>query len=472
VSVDVVQGMSSGSADGVVLPAPARRSPARLLVLGLALALLTVAAFGAYTIAEIRHLRDEQTAISERNRKDSLQLLRIQNDLASLAFLMRDMAEGAEPYPMRGWQPAFDRLRSDLAEALALERGLAPAAREPAQQARLERSMETYWATVDRIFALARTGDEAAAAQTIRGTLTQLHRELATMVSRFLVVNNRIQEEAASANQAVFDRVGREILFLVVALLIIIAIAGGWIVVANRRAFEEVRQVTDQLRALSWRTLRLQEDLQRSISRELHDDFGQIVTAIGTLLGRARRQLPADAPLLGELDRVRAVSQEALDRIRTRSHWLHPGVLDDFGLEKALARCVEQFEQQTGIRTRFAATGPLDAIRDDYAIHVYRIVQEALGNVSRHSGSREASVRLICADDCLELEVEDRGTGMAVEATTNRSDRGMGLVSMRERAELMGGQLVLRRPPHGGLAVHVRVPAWMTRARMEQEATT
>ena len=457
------------SPDGVALPAPAQSSPARLLGVGLAVVLLTVAGVGVYTIGEIRRLRDEQTAISERNRKDSLQLLRIQNDLASLAFLMRDMAEGAEPYPMRGWQPAFERLRGDLDEALALERALAPAAREPAQQARLERTMAAYWTTVDRIFALARAEDEPAAAHLVRETLTRQHRELTGMVSQFLVVNNRIQEEGAQANRAIFDRVAREILLLVAVLLVSVAWAGWRIIAANRRAFEEVRHVTAQLRALSWRTLRLQEDLQRSVSRELHDDFGQILTAVGTLLGRARRQLPPEAPLLAELDGVRGIAQQALDRIRTRSQWLHPGVLDDFGLEKALARFLEQFERQTGIQTRFEAAGPLEAIRDDYAIHVYRIIQEAVGNIGRHSGSREASVRLTCNGDWLELEVEDHGGGLPPDVTALGSDRGMGLVSMRERAELMGGQLALRRPSQGGLTVQVRVPSWSRQSQPEPE---
>ena len=450
---------------GAVLPESAsqgaiRRSPVRLLVLGLLLALVTIAAVGAYTYGEIRRLRDEQTAISERNRRDSLQLLRIQNDLASLAFLMRDMADGVEPYAMREWQPAFDRLRRDLDEALGLERALAPAARMPAQQARLERAVDVYWQIVDRVFDLARAGDEKAAAGVIRGTLTQQHRELAGVVSRFLVVNTSSQEDAARANRAIFDKVGREILVLVAALLLSISAAGWWIIAANRRAFEEVRQITAQLRALSWRTLRLQEDLQRSISRELHDDFGQIVTVIGTLLGRASRQFAPDAPLHGELEDVRRIAQEALDRIRTRSQWLHPGVLDDFGLENALARFVEQFERQTGIQTRYHASGAIDTIRDDYAIHVYRIVQEALGNVGRHSASREAWVRLRGGDEWLEIEVEDHGVGMAADVTKLRPDRGMGLVSMRERAELMGGQLTLRQPAQGGLNVEVRVPAW------------
>jgi signal transduction histidine kinase len=211
-------------------------------------------------------------------------------------------------------------------------------------------------------------------------------------------------------------------------------------------------------RSLSWRTLRVQEDIQRSIARELHDDFGQIVTAIGTLLGRARRHVPAETELARELDSVRSIAQQALDRIRTRSQWLHPGVLDDFGLEKALEYCATQFEQQTGIRATVVSTGPVDAIDDDHAIHVYRIAQEALSNISRHSGSREAWIRLACGDDGLELEVRDRGKGMPSSDERRAAGRGMGLVSMRERAELMGGSFELRHPAEGGLSIHLRVP--------------
>ena len=434
----------------------------------MALAVITIAAVGAYTFAEVRRLRDEQTAISERNRKDSLQLLRIQNDLASLAVLMRDMADAVEPYPLHGWQPAFDRLRRDLAEATMLEQGLAPAARAPGQQARLSQSIEAYWKDVDRMFVLGRA-DEPSARQVIRRSLIPQHRAIDGMVSQFLVGNNRMQEEAAQANRDIYDRVGREILLLVAVLLAVTAIVGAWVVVSNRRAFDEVEQVSAELRTLSWRTLRVQEDVQRSISRELHDDFGQIVTAIGTLLGRARRLVSAEDALAAELEAVRGIAQQALDRIRTRSQWLHPGVLDDFGLEKALERCVEQFQQQTGIRVRLAASGRVDAIREECAIHVYRIAQEALSNVGRHSGSAEAWVRLTCAGDGLELEVEDRGRGTSLDHTARAVNRGMGLVSMRERAELMGGELQLRRPAEGGLTVYVRVPSCVASASPARE---
>ena len=437
-------------------PRVRRRSPATPLAIGVSVALLAIAAAGAYTFGEIRRLRDDQTAISERNRKGSLQLLRIQNDLASLAVLLRDMADGTEPYPLHGWQPALDRVRRDLTEATALERTLAPAVRDPAQQARLIEMSDRYGRDLDRMFELSKS-DEPAARRMIRASLVAQHRELDGLVSQFLIANNRVQQEAAEANRAIYDQVGREILLLIAALLAATALAGAWMVVTNRRAFDDVAGISAQLRTLSWRTLRLQEDLQRSIARELHDDFGQILTAIGTLLGRARRRAATPDALAEELDGVRAVAQQTLDRIRTRSRWLHPGVLDDFGLLKALEHFTGEFEQQSGVRVRMSVTGAVDAIGDDCAIHVYRIVQEALSNVARHAKSTEAMLRLTRTADALELDVEDRGVGMPPDVEA-RATRGLGLISMRERAELMGGALALTRPDAGGVLLRVRIP--------------
>lgn len=444
------------------------RSPWRTPAAGVLAALVAIAGIGAYTYAEVRRLRDEQTAISERNRKDSLQLLRIQNNLASLSVLMRDMADGAEPYPLYGWQPAFERVKVDLAEATRLEQSLAPAVRDKDQQARLLQSIDAYWTELARMFDISRT-DEAEARRIIRTSLIPQHRAIDGLVSQFLIVNNRVQEEAALANRDIYDRVAREIRLLVGLSLLVIAIVGAWVVASNRRAFREVADVSAQLRTLSWRMLRVQEDVQRSLSRELHDDFGQIVTAIGTLLGRAQRQAPAGSPVAADLEHVRAIAQEALDRIRNRSQWLHPGVLDDFGLQRALEGCVEQFERQSGVSTRLSVSGPVHTVHPDCAIHVYRIVQEALNNIARHSGSGEAWVRLHCVGERLELEVEDRGKGISDQHMREESVRGLGLVSMRERAELIGGELQVGRAPHGGTAVRLAVQGFATDPSVRSE---
>ena len=435
---------------------PPRHAPTRLLVLGVLLAMVTVAAVGLYTFTEIRDLRNQQTEISERNRKDALQLLRIQNDLALLAVTMRDLADRVEPYPLEGYEPAFERLREDLTAAIALERTMAPAKREPAQQARLEQSMAEYWNGIERMFALAREGKDMEALALIRSSLIGRQRSLDQLVSQLLIENNRGQDEAAAANRAIYDRVAREILLLVAALLLIIAVGGAWICVANSRAFEALRDRSAQLRTLSWHTMRLQENLQKSVSRELHDDFGQILTAIGTLLGRVQRHLAGDGVALGKLEEVRGIAQTTLERLRSQSQWLHPAALDDFGLEKMIVKSAEQFERQTAIRTTVTTIGPIDKVRGEFAIHVYRILQEALSNIGRHSSAKTAHVRIACRGTALMLAIEDDGRGLP--ESTPQSPGGIGLVSMRERTELMGGHFRLRQSEYGGLALEIDVP--------------
>ena len=431
-------------------------SPSFRLVAGLVVSLMTIAGVGFYTAHEIRQLRDEQIAIGERNRKDSLQLLRIQNNLATLATSMRDMADRTEPYPLVAWRQTFDRLRADLGQALALEQTLAPAERPAAQQDRLQASVARLWALVDQMFKVAEAGRDAESIGILRNTVTPQHLELVGMVSQFLVLNNRVQEEAAVRNREIYERVEREIAALVIVLFLVVAITGVWVIRANQRAFAQVERLSGELRSLSWRMLRMQEDLQQEFSRELHDEFGQIFTAVGTLLGRVKRNLPPDSPLVTDLEEVRGIAQQTLEKIRVQSRLLHPVILDDFGLEKALEWFVEQFGRQHGIDARFESRGPIGVVPPEATIHIYRIVQEALTNVSRHSGATDARVRLAQRDGRLELEIEDHGRGLP--QGSDKVDRGIGLVSMRERAELMRGTFALRPAPGGGLIVSVRVP--------------
>ena len=383
-----------------------------MLAFGVVAGLCTIAGIGAYTYTEVRRLRDEQTAISERNRKDSLQLLRIQNALASLAVLMRDMVEGTEPYPLHGWQPAFERVRQDLDEATRLEQALAPAVREPAQQQRLVSSLAAYWTALGGMFAISRA-DEAQARDVVGNSLIPQQRAIDGLVSQFLVVNNQVQEEAARANRAVYDRVARQILLLVAVLLAVTGLLGLWVV-----AVEPARVPGSR---------RPQRPAAHAVLAHAPGAGGRPALAVA----RAARRLRADrdghrhaarsrqAPccrrggLASELEQVRTIAQQTLDRIRSRSQWLHPGVLDDFGLARAIEGAVEQFQRQTGIRTHLAASGPLDSVREDCAIHVYRIVQEALSNAARHSGSPEAWVRIDCRNGDLQLDVEDHGSGIA-----------------------------------------------------------
>jgi signal transduction histidine kinase len=435
------------------------RAPTLLLAAALLASIATIAGFGVYAVREIRELGAEQTAIAERNRLDSLQLFRIQNNLANVATSMRDMADRTEPYPIVAWRQTFERLRADLDEAIAAEAALAPARRPAAQQQRLRAAVGSFWVSLEDVFRQAAAGDEEGALRRVRTSLTAQHSELVSIVSQFLVLNNREQQEAAERNREVYERVEREIGLLVGVLLLLVALIGLYTIYATRRAFQEVARLSGELRHLSWRMLRLQEDLQQSFSRELHDEFGQVFTAIGTLLGRIGRNLPAGSPLVRDVEEVRAIAQQTLERIRVQSRLLHPTVLDDFGLERAVQWYVEQFGRQHGIVAHFETTGPVGVVPPESTIHVYRIVQEALTNVSRHAGATEAWVRLGGRDGRLFLEIEDRGRGLPAGGA--HAERGVGLVSMRERAELMGGTFSLRPASPRGTIVSVQVPIGM-----------
>ena len=417
-------------------------SPTRPLLVGLAITLLAVAVFSWYALSRIQVVRELQTHTIDRNRQDSLQLLRIQNNLHSLALAMRDMVEGTEPYPLESWKVQFDRIRVDLEDAL-----------KPDQQKQFAASLLQFWNSVDQMFALARAGKEDEARSLIRTSLESQQASLTSTVARLLVLNNETEEQAAVAVQQIYDGVERRIYWFVLAMLITISVTSLYLIRANRVIFDQLAALSDQRRELARKLIGVQEDILHSVSRELHDEFGQILTAVGAMLGRASKNLPADSTFRIELAEVREIAQSTLEHLRSLSQALHPSILDDFGLEKAIEWYVAQFGKQTGIDIRYEKQGTGPMVGSPQAIHVYRILQETLNNIVRHSKCSTASVRLILSPDHLRLEVEDQGVGVAEGASG-----GLGLIAMRERADILQGKLELVRPTEGGTRVTLDVP--------------
>src|SRR5579863_4554223 len=146
-------------------------SPTRRLLAGLAVTLAAVGVYSAYALHQMRGLEDLQTQIVDRNRKDSLQLLRIQKDLNDLAIDMRDMLYGDEPYPLAAWRRQFDGKRADLDDALRREAELAPVHRDPSRQSYLAQTLSQFWLSAGHMFDLAEQGQEREAREMIRTSL-------------------------------------------------------------------------------------------------------------------------------------------------------------------------------------------------------------------------------------------------------------------------------------------------------------
>jgi len=430
------------------------RSPTAGLIFGLIITLAAVVAYSSYITRQITMLRRLQNDLIDRNRKDSLQLLRIQNDLNSLGLSMRDMLDNDEPYPLTAWKAQFDRIHADLDDALRIEDELAVSHRTPEQRAYLASSFAQFWDAAARTFALADSGKDKEAREQIRLSLQARQASLSTAVARFLVENNESEEQAARQVREIYDRVQRQVYLFLTAILAAILVTSVFLILSNRHLFAELGRLSEQRSDLAQKLIATQESVLRHISRELHDEFGQILTAVGSLLGRAEKHAPEDSTLRKELREVRDIAQNTLENVRTLSQALHPVMLDESGLESTVDWYVPTFEKQTGIDVAFEKSGAAYRVTGGAAIHIYRILQEALNNVARHSGERQAWVRLGYRDDGLELEIEDRGRGIGAPA----SNHGIGLVAMRERTELLGGTIEFREPAEGGTLVRLKVP--------------
>ncbi len=433
---------------------PRPNSPTPALLFGLIITLATVVAYSFSISGQIAALRRLEADLGDRNRRATLQLLRIQNDLNQLALAMRDMLDAGAGRPLASWESQFSRLRADLDDALAREGQVAVAPRSDEQGRALAESVSQFWTTAGGVFALARAGREEAARREIRGSLQARQSNLSTVVGRFLLQNNESEAQTAQRVQDIYADVQRQVYWFLSVTLIAIAATGLYLIHTNRRLFAQLSALSDERRELAQTLIATRESTLREISRELHDEFGQLLTAIGTMLRRAGSRAPDGSPMRVDLREIGEVAQAALDNVRGLSQALHPSILDELGLDSAVEWYLSTVEKQHGIAVTYERSGEPAAIPGGDAIHVYRVLQEAISNVARHSGASQARVRLRHGDGTLELDVEDRGRGI----DERMAGRGLGLVGMRERAALLGGVISFKTPPGGGTLVQLRVP--------------
>ena len=431
-----------------------QRSPTAGLLLGLVLTLAAVVAYSGYITGQIRGLRQLQSDLADRNRKDSLQLLRIQNDLNSLALAMRDMLDADEPYPLAAWSAQFERIHGDLDDALRREESVAVVESSLEQRTFLRSSLTQFWDATERTFALARSGNEKDAREEIRLSLQARLAGLNTAVARLLVQNNETEEQAGARVGAIYDRVQNRVYLFLTATLFAILLTSLYVMSANRRLFEQLAEISGQRRELAQKLISTQESTLLHISRELHDEFGQVLTAMGSMLKRAGNHAPEGSSLRADLQEVSEIAQSSLNNVRGLSQALHPVMLEEAGLEKTIEWYLPVLQRQTGISISYSKTGEIFAIDSSANVHIYRILQEALNNVVRHSGAREAWVRLRFLPERLQLEVEDHGKGFAPQA----GQHGIGLVAMRERTGLLGGTLTIENLAGGGTLARLDVP--------------
>lgn len=238
-------------------------------------------------------------------------------------------------------------------------------------------------------------------------------------------------------------------------LSLVQAIAGlVGVALENARLREQMLVQQKRLRALAEGTLKAREDEARRIARELHDQAGQLLASVHIALDQLTGRLPHQAAALrgihGQVDQV----EEGLRRL---SRELRPTVLDDLGLVPAVEWLAQGVAERTGLAIHVEAS--IGRLAPAVETALYRIVQESLNNVIRHAHASRVEIGLRQGPDGIRVEVRDDGRGLDVEATLHqRGDRGLGFIGMRERAEILGGQLGIRSCPGEGTEVSVTLP--------------
>jgi PAS domain S-box-containing protein len=229
--------------------------------------------------------------------------------------------------------------------------------------------------------------------------------------------------------------------------------------ITDRKLAEEaMRDYAERLQVLSRRVVEVQEEERRHLARELHDEIGQILTAIGINLQTLKRT--CGTAMLPHLEECIGIIRRAIEQVRHLSLDLRPAMLDDLGLVATLRWYLDRQAQRVGYRAQFAADPAEVRLTPAVATAAFRVAQEALTNVARHARARRVWVRLRSRDGALRLVVCDDGAGFDPEATLRRGVRGegIGLLGMRERAALLGGRIEIRSAPGRGTVVRLTLP--------------
>lgn len=418
-------------------------TPTARLALGAFITLLILVAYAAYTLRAIAQLREVQRNTVERNRKASLQLIRIQSELNSLTFALRDMIDPAAEYPLLAWRAQLERTHESLQDAVQREQSLAGNLRDAQQAQYLAASFEQFWTALDQVFQWAANDEEARARQFVQATLLPRQEALKALVARLLVDNVEADERAATEIAAIYAGIEQSLYrFLLLGALLIGAVAFLQ-VRANRLHIQEIATLSESRQRLARELIANQEETLRLLSRDLHDEFGQILTALGAMLARARRLAP-DSQFEQEAREINQTVQEALEKVRALSQSLQPVILEEQGFVPALEWYLATYQRQHGIRIDYEKDGEAPQLTPLQAIHLYRIVQEALSNIARHARAAQAAVRWQHHAGQFQLQVQDRGPGIPADAA-----RGIGLAAMRERAALMNARLAIASSKDG-----------------------
>ncbi len=425
-----------------------------IALLGL-LGLIVASILAAQRKADVAYA--ELESLNARYRDVETRLRRVRADLHLSGILVRDYlldtSTPSEDYRSRlmALRKESDRLIAEL-EPLVRER-------DPARFDTLRRELDEYWSSYAPLFDGTTYEDRYVFLRREvvprRDAVMQISAEIEDINNSNL---NAQQQAAAERQRELHDYLTSTLvasLSLGFAVAVVAVIRIRVLEGRSEQQHRRTQQAEQELRRLSNQLVRTQEEERKSLSRELHDELGQMLTALRMELGRGERAQAVGSPAFSaSVAEGKALIDRMMRLVRDLAMGLRPSMLDDLGLEPALAWQAREFSRRYNVPVDLVVTGDLERVPDPQRTCVYRVVQEALTNCAKHSAATEIQVQVVRGRTGLDVSVRDNGVGMTLAA----DHKGLGLTGIKERVKDINGSTSIETTAGGGTVLHITLP--------------
>lgn len=452
-SVEAYTGTEDSFATPDLLMSPPidQKTVLRGLTVGFGLVILLLAAAAYIAVSRSRSIQTTAAELVQRHLLTTQLVDNLQLNQQRLSTLLFDLLDKERPVT----RERIDKLEQDIRDATA------------AGNAAVTHGAWNHLATVGAEFGTSARQLLDAARESERekigDRLEQLRSDFTELSSELV----RAQGSDAVRLETLIEQQSRDLTGEAIGLIgacLLLSIAGAALTIqVTQRSFRLMKWQADELSRVSWNMLQSQEAAARRFSHEMHDELGQSLTGLKAMLVGVRPdEFAARRPGCVHL------LDEAISNVRELSQLLHPVILDDFGLSAGLRWLAERFAERTRIEVDCVADFG-ERLDDEIETHLFRITQEALTNIARHSGANRARIWLRADRDRIHLTIEDDGKGLPAE---NQSHPTLGMVGMRARARQVGGELTVTAVRPHGVKIEVRVPRRNPSYAAEKDART
>ena len=417
---------------------------------------------GIEALRSVESIYDETSTVHATYRRTERALAEIESNIYKSGVLVRDYLLDPSHLMADNYRKQLRDLRSATDDLVSQLRLPAPD-RELGALPKLREELDAYWDTLDPLFTWTPKQKLALSYGFLhrsvlprRNAVEQIARELETLTGESL----RSQEgDLARSEQS-----SRVLLLRMFAftLGVGVIVAGASIFRITRledrtaQAHRRTEQAESELRRLSQQLVRAQEEERRSLSRELHDQVGQMLTALRVEMGNLERLRDAPEDVFRErLRDVKHLAEDSLRAVRDMAMGLRPSMLDDLGLGPALEWQAREYSRRHGMPVEVVLEGEIDALPDGHRTCIYRVVQEALTNIARHAHATEIRVSVHGGRDRAFLTVQDNGAGFQPATTQGK---GLGLIGIQERVRELDGTVSWNSLPGRGTVLNAEIP--------------